>query len=81
MIIETGLRDLVEGQVCVEILTIQVQKVSSYSYASAKDSLEFLVFIDNLETMFILLLGRLIANIGKVTVHGHDRWSSRMSIR
>jgi len=34
--------------------------------------LELLVFVDDLYTMFKMLLGWLFANIGEVAIDGHD---------
>lgn len=40
--------------------------------------LKFLVLVDDLNAMIILLLGRRLANAGKVAVDSHDGWRSGM---
>lgn len=43
------------------------------------DVLEFLVLVNDLDTMLVLLLGSFFAHIGEMTVDRHDRGSCRVS--
>lgn len=42
------------------------------SLGAGVDILEFLVLVDDLDTMLVLLLCRLFAHVGEMAVDGHD---------
>lgn len=80
MVVETNRSDFLEREVVGQTGTGDVNKSAQACCAPRGELLELLILINDLDPVFILLPCRLLANICKMAVDCHDRWSSRMSV-
>lgn len=78
MVVEACRSNFLKGEVFWEGATVYIVSVHVKGY-QLDDALEFLYFVDDLNTMLVLFLGRLLSHTRKVAVDRHYGWSCRMS--
>ena len=78
MVVEAGRSNFLEREVFGEGATVHSVSVNVKG-CRLGNALEFLYFVDDLDTMLILFLGGLLSHTGKMAVDSHYGWSCGMS--
>ena len=78
MVVEACRSNFLEGEVFWEGATVYIVSVR-VQRCQLGNALEFLYFVDDLDAMLILFLGRLLSHTRKMAVDSHYGWSCRMS--